>query len=485
MEKVCFEIKDVKMTYLDRDVLAIDRLAIHQFDRIGIVGQNGAGKSTVLKILSGAVQPTGGSVQCHTNFGYFEQAKAPEMFDVDYGVNGKWGVPDRLHGLSGGEQTRLKLAQLFARYNEALLIDEPTTHLDQDGISFLMNELNYYYGALVIVSHDRALLNALVTKIWEVADGKVNVYEGNYDDYTSQKRLEKEQLSETHEQYKKEKDRLEKAVEIKFKKAEKLAKSSQQFRKEGKDFHNRLTGTKSKGTSEKSIQRAAKAIEQRIGRLEEAEAPKQEARVKFRQSPALQLHNKFPIMADRLVLLADEHCLLEEASFQFPLGKTIAITGNNGSGKTTLLRHIQVKGEGLILSPKVKMGVYEQMAYQFSKSETVLEFIRKESDYHEGEIRSVLHQMGFHNNDLLKCVRSLSGGEAIRLTLCRLFLGRYNVLLLDEPTNFLDVACMEALEEFIRAYEGTVLLVSHDRTFIERVADEEYRISNRRICRMP
>ncbi len=172
--------------------------------------------------------------------------------------------------------------------------------------------------------------------------------------------------------------------------------------------------------------------------------------------------------------MAGNKTLLKEASFQFPLGSTIAITGNNGSGKTTLLRHILQQGEGLIISPKAVIGSYEQMGYQFKKNETVLAYTKERSDYDESKIRSVLHAMSFTGSDLKKNVSDLSGGEAIRLVLCQLFLGGYNILVLDEPTNFLDVFCIEALERFLKAYEGTVLLVSHDRMFIDRVANCVY-----------
>src|SRR5690625_6779525 len=121
------------------------------------------------------------------------------------------------------------------------------------------------------------------------------------------------------------------------------------------------------------------------------------------------------------------------------------------------------------------------MDYRFSKEETVLDFIKNRSDYNESKIRSVLHAMNFAGNDIKKNVQDLSGGEATRLVLCQLFLGRYNVLVLDEPTNFLDVFCIEALERFLNGYEGTVLLVSHDRTFVEHVADCEYRLEGKKL----
>jgi len=143
--------------------------------------------------------------------------------------------------------------------------------------------------------------------------------------------------------------------------------------------------TKSKDTSQKGIQRAAKALEERVEQLEEIEAPKTENRLHFRIPKSLQLHNKFPIMAERLMLSAGEKLLLHEACFQFPLGRTIAITGDNGSGKSTFLHHILQGGEGLTISPKAVFGAYEQMDYQFTKDESVLEFMKDRSDYTESK----------------------------------------------------------------------------------------------------
>lgn len=483
MENVCVELENVELSFMDRVVLDIPRLAIHQFDRIGIVGRNGAGKSTLLKLISGQINPDKGVVKRIADFAYFDQLASVDNKDADYALMGKLSIPKTAtQNFSGGELTRLKLARLFSNYHEGLLIDEPTTHLDKEGRQFLLDELTYYYGALVLVSHDRYVLDQLVTKVWEIEDGSVTEYTGNFSDYEEQKELAKRQQQEQHEKYVKEKSRLMQAAEDKMKKANKVTQASKRVSKKGvKEKPNKMFMTKSKDTSQKGIEKAAKVLEERVEQLEVVEAPKVENVIRFHQSQSLQLHNKFPIMADRLMLTAGDKLLLHEASFQFPLGRTIAIEGDNGSGKTTLLHHILQGGKGLTISPKAVFGAYEQMDYQFTNDDSVLDFMKGRSDYDEGKIRAVLHSMGFIGNDLKKNVRDLSGGEAIRLVLCQLFLGRYNILILDEPTNFLDVFCIEALEQFIQGYDGTVLLVSHDQTFVGRVADDVYVLENQKI----
>src|SRR5699024_5655501 len=252
--------------------------AVHQFDRIGIVGRNGAGKSTLLKLMAGHLKPNKGIVTRHADFAYFDQLNGEDDkdTDTDYALMSRLSIPDTYPGkFSGGEQTRLKLVALFSNYHEGMLIDEPTTHLDETGRQFLMEELTYYYGALVLISHDRYILDKLVTKIWEIDDGNITEYTGNYSDYVEQKELAKRQQLVKHEQYVKEKERLIKAAEEKMKKADKVTQASKRVsKKEVKAKANKMFMTKSKDTGQKGIERAAKALEERVSQLEAVEAPK-------------------------------------------------------------------------------------------------------------------------------------------------------------------------------------------------------------------
>lgn len=468
MENIRFELKNINIQFLDKEILTIPHITVHQFDRIGIVGKNGAGKSTLLKLLAGKLKPQQGTIATHTDYYYFEQMNLEvpgHTLDV--------GLQHKLHAVnphSGGEHTRLKLTQAFSHYYETLLLDEPTTHLDQEGIQFLQDQLRYYYGALVLISHDRNLLDQVVTTIWEVEEGKIKVFTGNYSDYEKQKELEKQQYQAAYTKYLREKTQLENAAADKMKKAEKITQASNMSKKETKAKVNRMFETKSKGTSQKTVHRAAKAIEKRIEQLETIEQIKETIPIQFHQSKALELHNKYPIMLQQLTLTVAGKTLLKNGQLQVGLRDKIALTGPNGSGKSTLMQAILSGHENIDVSPKVKIGHFSQLTYLSLPNETVWSFLKSRSEYSDAFIRSVLHQMQFEQTDLQKQISVLSGGERIRLLLSELFLGRYNVLLLDEPTNFLDIATRKALANFIQAYDGTILFISHDEYFIQQVA---------------
>lgn len=480
MQNIQFEIKDVELTYLNKEIFSIDRLAIHFMDRIGIIGPNGSGKTSLLRMLAGELEPAKGKIHRHASFAYLKQMETPGEEEVDQKILGKLQVPGVEEGISGGEQTKIKIAQLLADYNEALLVDEPTTHLDQQGIRYLRRELENYYGTLVLISHDRKLLDQLVTTIWEIRDGEIHVYSGNYTDYEEQKMLEERQQQDAYEQYLKEKSRLEAAAQDKIQKAAKMMKGEKANARK-KQGVNRMFATKTKDVSQKSMEKSAKAMEKRLEQMEKVDAVQHERPITFHRSKALELHHSFPVMGNQLTVTAGKKVLLEEVRFQFPLGKKIAIIGANGSGKSTLLQAIYQRREGLEISPKVEFGFFEQLAYQEKSDETVLNSLKKTTDYEEGFLRSVLHSMYFKGNTIYKKLRYLSGGEAVRLQLCRLFLGCYHILLLDEPTNFLDILTTKALEAFFEGYPGTIIFVSHDAAFIENAADCVYEIKNNNI----
>lgn len=485
MDTLVLDIHNIQLNYGQKEILNIERLTVYNNDRIGIIGNNGQGKTSLVRIITEELAPNSGTIQREVSFNYYaQQDDIDERYranELDSSLLGRLKVPNNnVHRLSGGELAKYRLAQVLSVYQPGLILDEPTTHLDKKSIDYLVEELRYYYGSLLFVSHDRYFLNQLASQIWEVQDGSVSVYKGNYDAYLQQKEQARLAEQHAHENYQKEKQRLEKAVQKKHVQAQKTSKvSTKQKNRQIKP--DRLSGTKQKDTVQKNLHKAAKAIEKRLEQLEKRPPLEKQPRIQFPQSKILNLHNPFPIMGEDISLQKGSKLLLDKVSFQLPLNQKIALVGDNGSGKSSLLQYILSEEEGIVLSPKARITTYQQFAYKFTQTETILDYLLAKSDYSETIIRSILTHLGFAHHDMTKSLRHLSGGEATRLALAQVFTQPSNILILDEPTNFIDIATIQALEAFIKAYPGTILFTSHDQYFVENVADSILKIDKQQL----
>ncbi|WP_017754372.1 Msr family ABC-F type ribosomal protection protein [Calidifontibacillus oryziterrae] len=476
--------KDVYVEFTGRDVLDIEELEVYDYDRIGLVGANGVGKSTLFKVLLGELTPVGCKINRLGEFAYIPQLDEVRLqAEKDFALVGKLGVEQLdIQTMSGGEETRLKLAQALSAQVHGILADEPTSHLDREGIDFLIGQLKYFTGALLVISHDRYFLDEVVDKIWELKDGKITEYWGNYSDYLRQKEDERKNQAAEYEQFVAERDRLERAAEEKRKHARKLEqKVKGASKKKNTEGGGRLAHQKSMGSKEKKMHNAVKSLEHRIAALGDVEAPENIRRIRFRQSKALALHNPYPIVGTEINKIFGEKVLFENASFQIPLGAKVALTGGNGTGKTTLIQMILNHEDGISISPKAKIGYFAQNGYKYNSNQNVMEFMQEECDYNVSEIRSVLASMGFKQNDIAKSLSVLSGGEIIKLLLAKMLMGRYNILLMDEPSNFLDISSLEALEVLMKEYTGTILFITHDNRLLENVADVIYEIKDKKL----
>ena len=475
MSKILLSANHIVQYFGERKILEFEKLNVYEGDHIGIVGGNGVGKTTLLNILSGELIPDEGSVIREVPVSYFKQFR-DRAEQVDLQKCRKLGLTGKLsrEHLSGGEMTRLGLA---AMNKDSLLTfaDEPTANLDADGVELCCQMLEQC-STLLLISHDRAVLNRLCTRIVEVRDGCLYFYTGNFAAYHEQREQAFKRQEFEYQQYRYEKSRLEKAARQRSQASKSVRKAPSRMGNSEARLHKREAGEKME-----KLDNARKAILSRLEQLEVKEKPREMAQVRIDFSLTDPPANREIVMGDHITFSYGKKLIFENASFSLPKGSKTALIGPNGAGKTTLMELIWSGATGIRLVPKAKIGYFKQNLDTLDLSKTVLENVMETSVQSEKTMRGILARLLIRREDVFKKVSVLSGGERVKLAFAKLFGSPANLLLLDEPTNFLDMPAIEALQQMVEDYEGTVLFVSHDRTFLEECATRILRIEDRKL----
>lgn len=366
---------------------------------------------------------------------------------IGLGYTEEWWEQDAAT-LSGGQKTRLMLAAALVRNPDFLILDEPTNHLDIVMTQWLEAYLREFKGGLLVVSHDRAFLDNVAVRILEMEAGKLQSFKGNYSRYLEQKAIQTATLEAAY------------AAQQDY-----IARTEAYIRR----FK---AGIKSK---------MARGRQSQLNRLERMEAPVKNEEFELRLPPATECADRVLIMED-LSIGYGEKVLARGINITLRRGEKAALLGANGTGKTTLLKTIlgeiqPLKGKAKI-GNRVQIGYFSQSYERLDPKQTLLENFLMEYGFTEERTRSMLGGMLFHGDDVFKEIGTLSGGQKARLVLLKLVLDGANCLVLDEPTNHLDIMAREAVEAALTAFDGTVLVVSHDRYFINEVADRIWEIED-------
>ena len=505
------QLNNVTKNFVVNEIFSNVKLEINDKDRVAIVGRNGAGKSTLLKIISGAISFDSGerTISRNTTVGYlsqefivredlsiyeemitcfdeiitleaeleklsfeltseniendptllnkFDRLQNEVLTHKDYHYKSK--IESVLYGLdftkevfdkkistfSGGEKTRLSMAKLLLSEPDLLVLDEPTNHLDMENVAWLENYLSSYNGAIVIVSHDRYFLDKVVNVVYNLEFGKLKKYVGNYSKF----------LKQYEEDYE---------------------KQLKEFTSQQKDIK-RLEEFVQKNIARASTSKMAKSRQKVLDKMELIDNPKKDDKAADIEFNIKEQSGRDVLMIENLKVGYDGKQVGNAYNFSVYKGDRIAIVGRNGIGKSTLIKTIAKKqnaiGGSVHYGSKVSLGYYDQKQAEFESSKTILNELWDEYPLmKEAEVRTVLGRFLFRGDSVLKIVRDLSGGEKARLQLAKLMLEKNNLLVLDEPTNHLDITSKQVLEDALENYEGTIVFVSHDRYFINKIANK-------------
>lgn len=475
MPKILIEAINIEKYFRDQKILSFDNLKIYAGDKIGIIGANGSGKTTLLNILSGDIKPDKGNINRYCEISFIKQfGEIEKGSDQKQLKEFKVSKQETIKTLSGGEKTRIKIASAL-KSNALIFADEPTSNLDFDGVELLCQKLNTYESFL-LVSHDRNLIDRLCNKVIEIKDNKLIVYSGNYSFYLeeSAKRLKNQQ--QQYENYIGEKSRLEKSLMGAKQRSKSVRKAPNRMGNSEARLHKGKTTEK-----RKKLDTSANQIKNHLEKLEVKEKPIELPKIKMDfllTNPPL---NKVLISGYDLSFSYENKEIFKNASFEIKNGSKAAIYGENGSGKTTLLNLINVQYKNINIVPKAKLGYFYQGFENIDLSKTVLENALENSVQDKETVRLILARLLFRGDTVFKPSSVLSGGERIKLSLAKILVSDANILLLDEPTNYLDMQSTEVLQALINDYEGTVLFVSHDKDFVNNVANNLLIIQDKKL----
>ena len=468
MAQLFLEASDLHLSFGTKTILDIPSFSLHEGERMGLVGENGAGKTTLLRVLAGEIEPESGHISRLRPVSYIRQTGDDDTEEFDAHIGAVFHAQERRDGLSGGEKTRRRIAAALSSRAHVLLADEPTTDLDAKGIELLRQQLLGYQGALLLVSHDRALLDAVCTSIAELRDGTLEIFPGNYASYRAERERRMEFQRFEYAQYRAEQARLRSVIQKKSEQASQVRKAPTRMGNSEARLHKR-------GATEivEKIAKERKAIESRLSHLEEKERVREDPEIRMALGGATPIVSRTVLELREFTMRIGSRTLLQSASMRVPTGSVTALLGENGCGKTSLIRRI-LKGNDprIRLSPGAKIGWFgQEHAEALDLNKTALENAMDSSPYPVSEARTVLARLGMLESELFKPAALLSGGEKAKVSLARLMLSDINFLILDEPTNHLDVYTLEALEALLSGYAGTILIVSHDERFVSAVAD--------------
>lgn len=474
LQNIGYEIDDLTVF---EDVSA----SVQEGDIIGIIGKNGAGKSTLLQIINNDVVPTKGQIRWldhDMRIVFVEQERESNAFDEGTPLKDilleKWNVPTNDYSqLSGGEKLKARLASGFAKASHLLLLDEPTNHLDEPSKEFLKEQMQQYKGTIILVSHDRYFLDEVATKIWSIEAKKLIEHKGNYSSYIEVREQKRLAQQRKYDKQQKMIDQIEGQMKelTSWSKKAHAESTKQEFPKE----YYRAKAKRMDAQVKSKRKRLEKELEQ--AKVERVEP---EYTVNFSMKANQKIGKRF-LDVKNVTKAFNGRTLFKNVNFTVQHGEKVALLGPNGSGKTTLLNIIAgkeaVEGE-VWISPAANIGYLTQEVFDLPLDKTPNNLFYRETFESRGKVQNLMKHLGFTAAQWKEPIRNMSMGERVKCKLMVYILEDKDVLILDEPTNHLDLPSREQLEDTLAQYTGTLLIVSHDRYFLEKTTNSKLIILN-------